>query len=465
MPSGHLVGRFSLFAPSPWRRILATVSLTAVLVTALPAAPGTFASDPTKDPLFGRAKNDPIRLAKKQRNALQDRIQNGHQKLTDLTTTSSKLSTDLKATTTALDTLTANLDDVQAQVNQATADLLRAETQQAALQQQVETLDWSLQILSDQADALASDLDNRRRQLGARLADAYRATQPALWEQVIGSGSFVSGIVQQQGSLALGQHDKELAESIVRDQAVLDEQRRQLRQLRYQTGSLHEQVAAHAVTIAVQRDTLQKQQEKLGRLQAAKQKLQAEQQARLSRILKNKAQTAALLKQQAKQAKDLVSKIKHLLDKERHSGRLPSKYNRTFRWPLIARISQEYGCTHFALEPPRGNCDHFHGGIDIVAPYGAPIRAAGDGIIMWVGWDDNVPKKDAAYYVLIGHDRHLTTVYGHLQPRSPKWMRVGAKVKEGQVIGWEGNTGNSTGPHLHWSVYKDGEPENPRFFL
>ncbi len=465
MRFGHLAGRFSLLAPSPWRRIFTIVSIVAVLITALPTAPGTFASDPTKDPLYGRGKNDPIRLAKEQRNALQDRIQNGQQKLTQLTASGDQLSTDLQATTDALDSITANLDDVQAEVDQASADLTSAEAQQASLQTQVATLDWSLQILSDQADELAADLEDRRRQLGARLADAYRATQPDLWEQVMGSSSFVSGIVQQQGSLGLGAHDQELAASIVRDQAVLDEQRLQLRQLRYQTNALHDEVSAHAVALAIQRDTLEKQQEKLGELQAAKATLQAAQQARLSRILKNKAQTAALIKQQETSSKDLVSQIAHLLNKERHSGRLPSKYNRTFRWPLVAPISQEFGCTHFPLEPPYGNCDHFHQGIDIAGPYGAPIHAAGDGIIMWVGWDTSVPKKDASYYVLIAHDTHLTTVYGHLQPRSPNWMHVGANVKEGQVIGWEGTTGNTTGPHLHWAVYLDGKPENPRFFL
>src|SRR4051794_1452835 len=220
MPFSHLVGRFSLLTPSPWRRVFSVVALVAVLVTALPVASGTLAADPSKDPLFGRGKNDPIRLAKEQRNVLQDRIQNGQQKLTQLAATGDKLSNDLEATTTALDAITANLDDVEAQVNKASAGLRSAEAQQASLQQQVETLDWSLQILSDQADALSSDLEDRRRQLGARLADAYRATQPDLWEQVIGSGSFVSGIVQQQGSLALGEHDQELAASIVRDQAV-----------------------------------------------------------------------------------------------------------------------------------------------------------------------------------------------------------------------------------------------------
>jgi murein DD-endopeptidase MepM/ murein hydrolase activator NlpD len=454
-----------LLASSPWRRIFTIVSLAAVLVTALPAAPGTFASDPTKDPLYGRAKNDPIRLAKEQRNSLQTRIQSGQQKLTALTATGNQLSLDLQATTDALSSITANLDDVQAQVNQASADLTSAEAQQASLQLQVDTLDWSLQILSDQADELAADLDNRRRQLGARLADAYRATQPDLWEQVMGSGSFVSGIVQQQGSLALGAHDQELAASIVQDQGVLDEQRLQLRQLRYQTNSLHDEVAARAIALTMQRDTFQKQQAQLAGLEAAKAKLQAEQQAHLSSILKNKARTAALIQSQETQQKNLVSQITKLLNKERHSGRLPSKYNRTFRWPLVAPISQEFGCTGFPLEPPYKNCAHFHQGIDIAGPYGAPIHAAGDGIIMWVGWDTSVPKKDASYYVLIAHDAHLTTVYGHLQPHSPKWMHVGAKVKEGQVIGWEGTTGNTTGPHLHWAVFLDGQPQNPRFFL
>jgi murein DD-endopeptidase MepM/ murein hydrolase activator NlpD len=281
----------------------------------------------------------------------------------------------------------------------------------------------------------------------------------------MGTGSFVTGIVQGQGSLALGQHDQELAASIVRDQALLDEQRLQVRQLRYQTGTLHDEVAAHAVEIAAQRDTLLKAQQKLGGLQAAKAKLQAAQKAHYDQILKNKARTAALIKQGEKQQKDLVAQIAHLLNKERHSGRLPSKYNRTLRWPLIAQISQEFGCTHFALEPPHGNCDHFHQGIDIAGPYGAPIHAAGDGIVMWVGWDRNVPKKDASYYVMIAHDTHTVTIYGHLQAHSPKALHVGARVKEGQVIGWEGLTGNTTGPHLHWSVFLNGEPQNPRFFL
>src|SRR5262249_46189627 len=151
------------------------------------------------------------------------------------------------------------------------------------------------------ADELAADLDERRRQLGARLADAYRSTQPELWEQVVGSDSFVSGIVQQQGNLTLGQHDQELALSIQHDQALLDQQRLQLGQLRYETDGLRDQVALHATQLSGSRDALLHAQEKLDQLQAAKAALQAEQQAHYSKLLQNKARTAALIKSQKQQ--------------------------------------------------------------------------------------------------------------------------------------------------------------------
>ena len=54
---------------------------------------------------------------------------------------------------------------------------------------------------------------------------------------------------------------------------------------------------------------------------------------------------------------------------------------------------------------------------------------------------------------------------GHLIPGAPDGIREGATVHAGQTIGWMGNTGNSTGAHLHWGIWLDGEPVNPRYFL
>jgi murein DD-endopeptidase MepM/ murein hydrolase activator NlpD len=320
-------------------------------------------------------------------------------------------------------------------------------------------------VLGAQADELSADLDARRRELGGRLADAYRAGQTGLWEQVIAGGSFLEAIVKQQGALALGAHDRELADSIQRDQLLLDEQRLELRHLRYDTETLRTQVAFAAVGIAADRDLLLLNENRLAVLEARTKELQAAQEAKYSELLDNQARVAALLERHRKEEVNLTRHIGNLLEKERHAGRLPSAFNGTFRWPLIGEISQEFGCTHFELEPPRDGCDHFHIGIDIVAAEGAPVRAPAPGIVIWVGYETGVPKKIGNYYVMVAHSDHLVSIYGHLQARSPRLIKAGARVVEGQLLGWEGNTGNSTGAHLHWGIWLDGEPTNPRFFL
>lgn len=445
------------------RALLIAASILAVVTSVVPA----LAADPnaTPDPRFGRQANDPIKLARDQRLALQARIAGQQSQLASLNAAGQRLTGALQKTSDSLTAIMADLGALRTQIDVAQTELDAAITQRDELQQQVESLDFSLNTLAGQAEELAADLEARRRQLGARLADAYRASQSGLWEQVIAAGSFLDAVLQQQGALALGAHDRELAQSIQRDQVLLDEQRLELRHLRFQTDQLRADVTAQAQQITLDRDRLVLANAKLAELEAKTRQLQAEQQAKYRQVLDNKAKVAAVIAQAQLDAQALSGQIKTLLDKEKQSGRLPSAFNATLQWPLIGAISQEYGCTHFPLEPPRGTCDHFHQAIDIVAPDGSAVKAAGDGIVLWVGYETGVPQKDANYYVMIAHSDHLVSLYGHLQPHSPRRIQIGAKVTAGQLIGWEGNTGNSTGSHLHWAVFLDGEPQNPRYFL
>lgn len=441
--------------------MVVAAAIVAILVSAFPAS----GADPTADPRLGRQANDPIKVAREQRIALEARIAGQQVHLAALNDAGTKLTAALQATSDTLSTIMVDLDQLQAQIDAAQADLDAAVAQRDDLQQQVDALDWSLNALAEQADELAADLDARRRELGARLADAYREGQTGLWEQVIAAGSFLDAMVQQQGSLALGDHDRELALSIQHDQALLDEQRLELRQLRYQTDQLRGSVAAQAVQIGADRDQLELATTKLAELQAQTQALKAEQQAKYAKVLDNQAKVAAIIAQKQTEQQNLTGQINKLLNKERHSGRLPSAFNGVMRWPLVGPISQEFGCTHFALEPPLGNCDHFHSGIDIVGPVGSAVHAPADGVILWVGYETGVPKKDANYYVMIAVSDHVVTLLGHLQPKSPARIKIGANVAAGQTVGWEGDTGNSTGPHLHWGVFLDSTPQNPRYFL
>jgi len=67
--------------------------------------------------------------------------------------------------------------------------------------------------------------------------------------------------------------------------------------------------------------------------------------------------------------------------------------------------------------------------------------------------------------VVVAHAENLQTWYAHMQPRYPGGIQAGSAVRQGQIIGYEGNTGNSTGAHLHWMVELNGAFENPRLFL
>ena len=126
-------------------------------------------------------------------------------------------------------------------------------------------------------------------------------------------------------------------------------------------------------------------------------------------------------------------------------------------------VTQQFGCTGFEWEPPYGDCAHFHNGIDIVSPQGcgAPIKAAAAGRIGYIGWNF-ADGADPAWIVIVAHSSNLQTWYAHMQPKYP--VRAGQVVKKGQVIGYEGSTGRSTGAHLHWMVDYNGSFVNPRLF-
>jgi len=131
-------------------------------------------------------------------------------------------------------------------------------------------------------------------------------------------------------------------------------------------------------------------------------------------------------------------------------------------WPTVGYVTQEFGCTTFPWYSPRGDCRYFHDGIDIANADGTLIRAAAAGVVAFVGYNPYEAGDDPAWIVIIGHANGLTSRYVHLQPRQAPGVRAGSRVSRGQVIGYMGNTGRSTGTHLHWEVQRNGVPVNPR---
>lgn len=100
----------------------------------------------------------------------------------------------------------------------------------------------------------------------------------------------------------------------------------------------------------------------------------------------------------------------------------------------------------------------FHAGLDFTAPQGTPIYATANGVVRTAGNLGN----GFGNHVVISHGYGYETLYGHMFRLK---VRNGARVKRGEIIGWVGNTGKSTGPHCHYEVHKNGRPLDPVYFF
>jgi len=124
-----------------------------------------------------------------------------------------------------------------------------------------------------------------------------------------------------------------------------------------------------------------------------------------------------------------------------------------FIWPVTGRLTSPFG---FRRSPFTG-ARQFHGGLDIAAPQGTPVRAAMSGRVARVGYD-----RILGNYIILNHHSGFRTVYAHLHTVR---VRPGANVATGERIGDVGSTGLSTGPHLHFEVHRNGVRVNPRTLM
>ena len=117
------------------------------------------------------------------------------------------------------------------------------------------------------------------------------------------------------------------------------------------------------------------------------------------------------------------------------------------------RLTSSYGMRPDPMDGKR----RFHSGIDLACNSGTPIRATADGIVSHSGWTTN-----SGYVVFLEHGLGFSTIYAHNKSNT---VNVGQQVRRGDIIGYVGATGRTTGPHIHYEVLKDGKNINPNPYL
>ena len=116
-----------------------------------------------------------------------------------------------------------------------------------------------------------------------------------------------------------------------------------------------------------------------------------------------------------------------------------------------ARLSSSFGMR----KHPISGFNKLHKGVDFAAPKGTPVYAGGNGVVEMVGRNGGYGK-----YIRIRHNNAYKTAYAHLN-NYKKGIHKGSRVNQGDIIGYVGSTGNSTGPHLHYEIIYQGKQINP----
>jgi murein DD-endopeptidase MepM/ murein hydrolase activator NlpD len=366
--------------------------------------------------------------------------------------------------------LGSNLADAMAAQDQLKKSLNENAAQQRDVQGKIVAVEAIIADLDVQIEAalqheaeLAQRIDTERAQLRQLARAIYMAPTSVL--VILGEAQSLSDLLTRIADLNVaGSRAVEIKGLLARDLLDLQAERQKEQDAR---DAQVKQRALLASQLSQLR-TLQKQQEKsMAELQ--------------TKIAQTQTELYLLKRQSAKLAQEVTDMLQEQQDaiiaaamqsvwtqvqlwmQSNNVGQIPTSAGHStkyrFIWPEPkAVISQSFGPSHLALEPPYGGYKHFHTGIDLVEPFGSPVYAADDGVVALVG----ATSSGYGRYVVIAHSGGLDTLYGHL---STTLVKVGQLVSQGQTIGLEGSTGNSTGPHLHFELRIRQQPVDPTPYL
>ncbi len=337
----------------------------------------------------------------------------------------------------------------------------RSELQRKAYEEALEKKNAALEIMEmtsrDYEEAVLK-YETQKEKYGERLALMYRLDQKSIFEIFLSSGNLQNYFSNNRLMRIISDTDEYLIKE-------LDNLKNEAERLRKEAEDSY----ADMEKLVAEADELLKQ------IQADAKMSRAELNKAMSSLAKaEKAElqwareaqyTEREIKQlQKKYEKERTAEAKKVADAARKKAAKSKNKNKgTYRpsptgwnWPLPGHhyITSRFGYRIHPVTKRRS----FHYGVDIAAGSGTPIRAPKSGLVLQCAYNGI-----SGYYIVVDHGRGYSTVYRHLK-KGGFACRPGQSVKAGQVIGYVGTTGRSTGPHLHFEIRYGGQPKNPLAF-
>jgi murein DD-endopeptidase MepM/ murein hydrolase activator NlpD len=339
---------------------------------------------------------------------------------------------------TEISEASARIDALDGDIGSLTEKLTALESDLAAHRSRLATLEARLREQVATLHRLTQEHAVAQRRLGERLVQLYESNEASELEILLQAQSFSDLLEQLDYFRAIGQHDKDIADTIKHLQT-------DMRVAKQETAATRAEVAEATAILA----------EKTAEQRAARSALVA-QQAALAAARDNKEGLLASVKEQRHAAEEDLEAMQaasaaiaaQLAGSQGGSvgGGSGTPSASGFIWPVSGPITSGFGW----------RWGRMHEGIDIGAACGTPIRAAASGTVVYAGWMDGYGN-----ITIIDHGGGLGTAYGH---QSAIYVG-GGSVSQGQVIGAVGSTGHSTGCHLHFEVRVNGTPVDPLGYL
>jgi murein DD-endopeptidase MepM/ murein hydrolase activator NlpD len=265
-----------------------------------------------------------------------------------------------------------------------------------------------------------------------RLREIFEGQRMSFLEMLLQVDSLTSLLDRFYFQERVSERDKFLLDSLRAKASELEENKNRLGAQRNQLGNLVSEFARKALAMA-------------------REKVDEEQVASKLKSQQNFYEQAE--KQLAEESQRLETQIQQLETTNRRAKKDMATGSGNLAMPISGPVTSPFGWRRHPIFGVR----KFHTGVDLAGPNHAAVRAADSGNVLYTGWYGGYGKV-----VIVSHGKGMATLYAHLSKTN---VAVDQNVAKGDIVGYEGTTGFSTGPHLHFEVRVNGKPNNPIAYL
>ena len=342
--------------------------------------------------------------------------------------------------TSEIETVTEKIHRLQDDVDSASARLNQLENVLAEHQRRLDRLNQLYELQTRKLVFLQRQHKAATKRLNKRIVEIYTTEPTSTLSVVLESSSFSELLDQLEFLNEIGRQDQKVTEEVKRAKLAMQELRNATRKTRSQVAATTREVAARTSEQRAVRDRLAWDQRQLATARRDKR-------ATLANVQEDKAHALEHMRSLQEQSATLAARIRSAQSSAIVPGPTGQASAAGFIWPVHGVLTSGFGW----------RWGRMHEGIDLAVSMGTPVVAAATGTVIVAGWLGGYGNL-----VVVDHGNGIATAYGH---NTSVTVGVGQSVAQGQLIAYSGNTGHSTGPHVHFEVRINGSPVDPLGYL